>query len=58
MIVGKFGFPSKIFAAASGFFSLIKAVREGSRIECDKTNSGKGRGDQLDAGLRMADAEI
>jgi hypothetical protein len=29
MIVGKFVFPSKIFAAASGFFSLIKAVREG-----------------------------
>ncbi len=43
MIGDKFVFSKKIFAAASAFFGLIKALREGSRIECDKTDfSGDG----------------
>ena len=39
-------------------FSLLKAMCEGSRIECDKTDCSEGQRDQLGAGVRKTNAEI
>lgn len=52
----KFVFRYEDFAAVSGLFNLLKTTCEGSRIDCDKTNSSEGwiQG----AGVREAKAEV
>ena len=52
MIDGKFVFTKKIFAAVSGFFRLIRMVRESSRMDQRaEKDSGEGPRGQLGAGV-------
>ena len=55
----KFVFRQENFAAVSGLFGLLKAVRESERIDgSGETDSSERRRDQLGAGVREANAEI